>query len=122
MNKTPVALIFLFVTVVSVTLACGGETVKQTGTAQPRPTFQNIPTTNSEIVFAGKVVNPNNGEWTNNRLVLVFLNSKEIARTTTSTMDYTATTRALFFDPNLYSDSDDDLEAFSCTFGISQLQ
>lgn len=41
------------------------------------------------ITFAGKVVNPETGEWENNRLVLLFLKSKEIARTTSSTTEYT---------------------------------
>lgn len=46
----------------------------------------------AEIVFAGKVVDPNSGEWANNRLVLLFLKSKEIARDVTSTREYDAMT------------------------------
>lgn len=42
----------------------------------------------SEITFAGKVVNQTTDKWESNRLVLVFLNSKEIARTISSTMEY----------------------------------
>ncbi len=42
------------------------------------------------IVFAGKVESPNTGEWTNDRLVLLFLKSKEIARAVTSTSEWDA--------------------------------
>jgi len=101
MKKMQVAFILLFVIIISTTLACG-KTAKQTEVAQLQPTYQYIPTTNSEIVFAGKVVNPNNNEWTNNRLVLVFLKSKEVARAITSTMEYAAFKVTEFIDPNAF--------------------
>jgi len=105
MNKTSIAIIFLLVVITSVTQACGSnnnETLGEwLGPGTPKPTYQYTPTNNSEIVFAGKVVNPSDGEWTNNRLVLVFLKSKEIARVTTSTMEYTAKIYNVFIDPNI---------------------
>jgi hypothetical protein len=55
-------------------------------------------------VFAGKVVNLKNGEWTNNRLVLAFLNSKEVARATTATMEYNATIVRYYINPNEITD------------------
>ena len=45
----------------------------------------------NEIVFAGKVISPNTGEWVNDRLVVLFLKSKEIAREITHTGEYAAT-------------------------------
>jgi len=42
------------------------------------------PAPTRQLVLAGKVVNSQTGEWPNNRLVLVFLNGKEIARSTTA--------------------------------------
>ena len=86
------------------TQACSGDvsrTVDLMGAGNtPQPTYQYIPTTNSQIVIAGKVVNPNTGEWTNNRLVVVFLKSKEITRAITSTMEYAASKVTKFIDPN----------------------
>lgn len=108
MNKKSVVLICLLVVITSMTQACGsnnnntlGEYLGGNTPLPPQPTYQYIPTANSEIVFAGKVVSPNNGEWTNNRLVLAFLKSKEIARVITSTTEYTASKVTMFADPNL---------------------
>jgi hypothetical protein len=42
-----------------------------------------------EIVFGGKVVNSSTGEWPNNRLILLFLKSKEIHRTLSATGEFT---------------------------------
>jgi hypothetical protein len=41
-----------------------------------------------ELIFVGKVVSPHTGKWLNNRLVLLFLQSKEIDRYTTSTGEF----------------------------------
>lgn len=41
------------------------------------------------ITFGGKIVNKDTGEWVNDRLVLVFLKGKEIARTTSVMRDMT---------------------------------
>lgn len=43
------------------------------------------------IVFGGKVVNSETGEWNNDRLVLLFLKSKEVARSITSMGEFTGT-------------------------------
>jgi len=40
------------------------------------------------LLFAGKVVNENTGEWANNRLVILFLKNNEVARAITSTRAY----------------------------------
>lgn len=41
-------------------------------------------TATENITFSGKVVNPSTGDWNNNRLIIVFKNSKEVARTTSA--------------------------------------
>jgi hypothetical protein len=38
----------------------------------------------SNFIISGKVVNSTTGEWTNDRLVLLFLHNKEVSRATTS--------------------------------------
>lgn len=38
----------------------------------------------NRVIFAGKVVNPDTGEWPNNRLVLAFLNGREAGRAISS--------------------------------------
>jgi hypothetical protein len=40
------------------------------------------------LLFAGKVINKNTGEWVNNRLILLFLKNQEVARTTTKTGEF----------------------------------
>lgn len=117
MKKAPALILFLFA-LISTTSACG-EIAKQTEVVQPKPTYEYVSTTNIEIVFAGKVVNPNNGEWANDRLVLAFLKSKEIARAITSTLEYTATIVPIsFVDPNSNSvPMMSPLEAFGCSTG-----
>jgi len=77
------------------TLACAA-TISQpiAETAQASSTEGQIWTYNQTIdglVFAGKIVNPNTNAWENNHLVLLFLQSKEIARMVTSTGKYDAT-------------------------------
>lgn len=57
-------------------------TPQPTPTAQPTPIIQYFENPYC-LVFAGKVINKDTGEWTNNRLILLFLKGKEIARTTT---------------------------------------
>jgi hypothetical protein len=99
MKKTSSMIILAIITTSHILVACG-RPVQQTEVAHPQPTYQIVPQTNHEIVFAGKVVNPSNGEWTNNRVVLVFLKSKEIARATTSTMEYVGFKVIQFADPN----------------------
>jgi len=78
------------------TLACAAtvehpvaETAQAQSTAQPS-IWSYAPEPADGIVFAGKVINPNTGEWTNGRLVLLFLQSKEINRVITSTGEYDA--------------------------------
>ena len=39
----------------------------------------------NEIVFAGKIVNQETGEWPNNRLVLIYLHGEEVGRAISST-------------------------------------
>ncbi len=41
-------------------------------------------TATQNIMFVGKVVNPSTGDWNNNRLIIVFKNNKEVARTTSA--------------------------------------
>jgi len=103
MHKTSAALICLLVATLCTMQACGSDNNKILGEflGGGTPTPQFMPTANTEIIFAGKVVNPNNGEWTNNRLVLVFLKSKEIARAVTSTTEYTGSLAAKYVDPNI---------------------
>lgn len=55
-------------------------------------------TNNEELIFAGKVVNPDTGEWPNDRLVLLFLKTQEIARTVTSTGEFDAIKRGIVFE------------------------
>jgi hypothetical protein len=43
----------------------------------------------TEIVLAGKVVDVVNDEWLNDRLVVVFVNGTEVARTVSKTGEYT---------------------------------
>src|SRR5690349_3525965 len=40
------------------------------------------------VIFAGKIVNDKTGEWSNNRLVLVYLKGKEIGRDTSKTSEF----------------------------------
>ncbi|GAB1472077.1 hypothetical protein MASR2M66_29550 [Chloroflexota bacterium] len=103
MHKTSAKLICLLVAILGTMQACGSDNNKILGEflGGGTPTPQFMPTANTEIVFAGKVVNPKNGEWTNNRLVLVFLKSKEIARAVTSTTEYTGSLAAKNVDPNI---------------------
>jgi hypothetical protein len=53
------------------------------------------------ITFAGKVVNQNTGAWENDRLVLLFYKSKEIARAVTSTGEYRGVSQGIRIDNNL---------------------
>lgn len=41
----------------------------------------------TELTFTGKVVNRETGKWLNDRLVLIFLEGRELARTKTSTIE-----------------------------------
>jgi len=121
MKKTSSIIILAIITTSYLLVACG-RPVQQTEVAHPQPTYQIVPQTNHEIVFAGKVVNPSSGEWTNNRVVLVFLKSEEIARTTTSTMEYVGFKVIEFVDPNVLtidaSSCMNDLQ--DCGFNINQ--
>jgi hypothetical protein len=57
--------------------------------SQATPVSQVAPTPDNRVfnglTFSGKIVNKQTNEWMNNRLVLLFLKSKEIARSVTST-------------------------------------
>jgi hypothetical protein len=67
------------------TVACGTSADIPPTPTQPPPTAQPTPIiqyfkTPSCLVFGGKVINKETGEWTNNRLILLFFKGKEIAR------------------------------------------
>ena len=65
-------------------------TLTPTSTSAPTPTLTPTPdpehqfTRTKSIIFAGKVVNRNSNEWPNNRIVVLYLKQKEVARTETS--------------------------------------
>lgn len=79
---------------VVMSLACGIGTPVPTPIPTPTPTSVPVVQLYSyvyNLVFAGKVVNKDSGEWPNDRLVLLFLKGREIGRTISSTGEFTAT-------------------------------
>lgn len=50
--------------------------------------FLGLNTTPAKLVFAGRIVNSETGEWPNDRLVLAFLKSQELGRTVTKTGEF----------------------------------
>lgn len=97
MKKT-VAPFLLFAVIANLIIGCG--TSAQQSEIVVQPTFELLSMPNESIIFAGKVVNPNNGNWENNRLVVLFLNSKEIARAVTFTGENTYQIHKYYIDPN----------------------
>lgn len=80
--RSRAAILFVVVTLLIATLACG-----EGGTAVP--TEDGIyDGAYDGLVFAGKAVNSNTGEWVNGRLVLLFVKSEEIARAVTDVGQY----------------------------------
>lgn len=69
-----------------VSLTQTAQFIEQARTPLANPPAQR-PFTNG-LLFAGQVVNPETGEWLNDRLVLIFLKDKEISRTVTSALNY----------------------------------